>query len=172
MVRNGASEQGFALLEAIVSVALVALVLGALLFGAANFGRFGSHPSGTRREAAERLAAQTLRAAQDAWKYPDAGAAGLPAPSGTWSTAMPVRAPGGETIAVPVTIQVTTAIAATAAPNDPTSERARTSVTVTYPPDYSRDDPGVAGVAADLAVKSPYPGEILTVPVAQPSGAP
>lgn len=84
---NSGTQSGFSLIEAILAGAIVAIAAGAWLSAASAFGRFATHQVSPARSAALLLAEQTLRVAQDAWKYGSPGSA----PSGTWTT-------GGHTV--------------------------------------------------------------------------
>jgi hypothetical protein len=150
------------LLEAMLAVAIVAVATGAWLSASGAFARFSTHQVSPVRAAADLLAEQTLRVAQDAWKYGSPGTA----PSGTWQTAVPLNAPDAAPTSAPVA--VTASIVSS-------GETADITVTVQYTPDPARpDDPGTVSLNGTLAVKAPTPGTHLVQPalIPQPSGAP
>ena len=138
------------LLEALVAVAIAALAAGASLWALAGFGKHLAQPGGAARSAALALAQQTLRVAQDAWKYGSPGSA----PAGTQAVALPGT--------------ITTAISSASAP-------AQILVTVRYTPQPGRSgDTGVVSVSGAVDVKAPLPGSSVYRPglVPLPSGAP
>lgn len=143
-------QSGVTLFEVAVCAAVVAIVTGTVLFAAASFGRHIAQPAGSARTAALLAAQQTLRVAQNAWKYGSPGGA----PSGSQSIALPGT--------------LTTAIAASTSP-------ARITVTVQYTPEPGRrGDSGVVELTGDLNVKAPLPGSRVDRPglVPLPAGAP
>jgi hypothetical protein len=137
------------LLETAVSAAIAAIAIGGAIFAMGSFGRFATYQSGPNRAAASQLAQQTLRVAQDAWKYGPPGAS----PAGTWRMA---------------SATVTTSAVPTSAVS------AHIVVTVQYTPDPGRNDSGTIAVSGDVDVKAPVPGSQIAQPalVPQPSGAP
>ena len=147
-------QRGFALLEAIAVVAIVSLCAGALFTAILASAASGLGP-GRNRAAAALLAAQTLRGAENAWKY---GAPG-DAPSGSSATSMPV--PGSGT--VPVTIS--------SAISSQTADGAAITITVSYPPERAGDS-GAITVTGALRVKAPLPGSQVERPglIPQPAG--
>jgi len=147
-------QRGFALLEAIAIVAIVAICAGALLMAVFASARLGLAP-GRNRAAAALLAAQTLRGAENAWKYGTPG----DAPSGSAAASMPV--PGS--VAVPVTISSEL--------SSQTADGAAIAITVTYPPERAGDS-GAITVTGALRAKAPLPGSQVERPglVPQPTG--
>lgn len=143
------SQSGFSLIETLVATAIVTLVVGSALFALATFGKYAAHQGGKARTAALSLAQQTLRDAQNAWKYGSPGVA-----------------PSGTQIAASVGT-VTTTVAASAS-------IAQITVRVTYTPDASYQDSGVVVLSGELQAKSPLPGAQIDRPglVPQPAGAP
>jgi type II secretory pathway pseudopilin PulG len=138
------SQRGTTLLEAVVVSAICAVVLGGVLFALTTVSRHVARQAGPHRTAAIVLAQQTLRIAQDAWKY---GA--LATPSGT----QPLALPGTLTASV---------------------SSNQLTVTVTYTPDPGHDDSGSVSLTGPLMPKAPLPGTQVDRPgrIAQPSGAP
>ena len=109
------------------------------------------------------LAEQTLRVAQDAWKY---GSPGM-APSGTRQTAVPLNIPGAGPTTAPVS--VTTSISSAGA------QGALVTVHVQYTPEGRHSsDSGQVSISAQAQVEAPVPGATVLDPslVPQPSGAP
>lgn len=147
-------QRGFVLLEAIAVVAIVSLCAGALLMAILASAASGLAP-GRNRTAAALVAAQTLRGAENAWKYGTPG----DAPSGSASASMPV--PGST--AVPVTISSTIA--------SETADGAAIAITVSYPPEQPGDS-GSITVTGALRVKAPLPGSRVERPglIPQPAG--
>lgn len=142
------------LLEAILAVAIVAVAAGAWLSASSAFARFSTHQASPVRSAAQTLAEQTLRVAQDAWKYGSPGTA----PSGSWQTAVALNAPGAPPTSAPVTVTANLASS---------GETADITVTVKYAG-------GAVALNGVLSVKAPAPGATLLQPalIPQPSGAP
>lgn len=133
-----------------LAAAIVAIAAGTALWATASFAKHAAQQGGRARTAALVIAQQTLRVAQDAWKY---GAPGS-APAGTQTLALPGS--------------LTTAISGELSP-------ARITVTVRYTPEPGRDgDPGVVSVSGEVDVKAPLPGSQIERPglVPLPSGAP
>ena len=157
------SQRAFSLIETLVAVALVTIAVAGSILSMGAFGRFSTHQAGPVRSAAMLLAEQTLRVAQDAWKY---GSPGM-APSGTWQTAVPLHIPGASPTTAPVS--VTTSISNAGA------QGAHVKVDVQYTPDGQRSsDSGLVSISAQAQVEAPVPGATLLDPslVPQPSGAP
>lgn len=143
-------QSGATLLEIAVCAAIVTIAAGAALFAVASFGRHIAQPGGAARMAALLVAQQTLRVAQDAWKYGSPGGA----PSGSQSIALPAT--------------VTTVMDASTSP-------ARITVTVRYTPEPGRNgDSGVVEITGELSAKAPLPGSRVERPglIPLPSGAP
>jgi len=160
-VRNG--EQGFTLVEAVVAAAVVAVAAGGALYALGAFARFASHEGGPARSAATAVAEQTLRTAQDAWKYGSPGNA----PAGSQTLNAAVAIPGGPPASVPIAVTTTISSAS--------GSQAQISVTAVYPADAGR--PGETGsvtMNGSVVVKAPVPGTQLADPQAipAPSGAP
>ena len=146
-----------------MAAAIVAIAIGGFALSMSAFGRFASSQAGPVRTAATLLASQTLRVAQNAWKYGSPGAV----PSGTWQSSVPIAIPGARSTSAPVAI--------TAAISNPGSGGAQISVTVSYTPDPGRHgDSGHVTLTGPLVVRAPLPGStIAPAPlVAQPSGTP
>ena len=151
------------LIETSASAAIVALAAGAMLFALGTFGRFGAHQTGPVHAAAAAAAEDTLRVAQDAWKYGTPGTA----PSGTATETVLIAVPGAAATAVPV--QVSTSLSAAGA------NGANIAVTVRYPPDSSHPgDTGTVTLTGAAAATAPLPGSQIVEPSAipAPSGAP
>lgn len=142
-------QRGFALLEAIVLVAIVAIGAGGLLLAASAAAKL-SPDADRSRTAASLLATQTLRVAEDAWKYGSAGNA----PSGTATALLPV--PGSN---APLPVTISSAIEAQSA------DGAAISVTVSYPT-------GAITESAAVRIKAPLPGTQVERPglIPQPNG--
>lgn len=156
------SQAGFALLEVVIAVGLTAVATGALLLAIVTFSRFGSHAAGPNRSAAIEAAEQMLRVAEDAWKYGSPGTA----PAGTVQIMAPLTPPGAAPTTIPLTISTTLSGAG--------ATGAGLTVTVSYPPDPNRSDPGIVTMSGRLAIEAPLPGS--HVPrgglVPMPDGAP
>ena len=148
-------QRGFALLEAIAVLAITSLCAGALLLAVLASASIGLAP-GRNRTAAALLAAQTLRGAENAWKYGSPGNA----PAGPVPASMLVPGSG----AVPVTISSEIA--------SQSADGATISVTVSYPPERAGDS-GAITVTGALRVKAPLPGSQIERPgfIPQPAAA-
>lgn len=157
------SQAAFTLVETLIAVAVVALAIGGFVLAMGAFGRFSTHQAGPVRTAAMQLAEQTLRVAQDSWKYASPGTA----PSGTWQTTVPLAVPSALPTTVPVTV--------TASVSNATAQSAQVTITVQYTPDANRSgDTGRISVSGVAQVKAPVPGATVLNPslIPQPSGAP
>lgn len=157
------AERGFTVVEAAVAFAVLAVAAGGALFGISSFGRFATHQPGPVRTAALGLAEQTLRVAQDAWKYGSPGTA----PSGTQTIDVPIAIPNNAATSAPVTLTVTVGNAV--------SGSAPIAVTARYTPDPQHEtDSGTLTVSGTLSQRAPAPGSQVqdAAPVAAPSGAP
>lgn len=156
------AQAGFTLIESLIAAAVAGVAVVAFASAAAGFGRFAAHQAGPVHEAAAAMAAQTLRVAQDAWKY---GAPGQ-APAGTLQTRVTVMR-AGKAAEVPVTL--TTALGGVSATS------AQVTVTVSYSPDpdHPQDD-GMVTVRGAAQVQAPLPAStVAPAPlVPQPAGAP
>lgn len=156
------AQGGFTLIESAIAAAVAGVAVVAFASAAAGFGRFAAHQAGPVHEAAAALAAQTLRVAQNAWKYGPPGQA----PAGTFQTRLTVvRA--GKVAQVPVTL--TTSLGA------PNATSADVTVTVSYSPDPDHpQDPGVVTLRGAAQVQAPLPAStVAPAPlVPQPVGAP
>jgi prepilin-type N-terminal cleavage/methylation domain-containing protein len=156
------TQRGFTLLEAAVSTAITAMLAAGVVFALGGIGRFVTHQAGPNRTAATLLAEQTLRSAQDAWKYGPPGNA----PAGTAGASLTL-ANAGSVVSVPVRLTVTL--------SNITANGAHVTVSVAYPPDAGRTgDDGTVSIAGDAAAKAPLPGAQVapTGFVAAPSSAP
>lgn len=151
------SQYGVTLVETVVAAAIVVIAAGGALYAIASFGKFTRYQDSPARAAALVTARQTLRIAQDAWKYGSPGSA----PSGSQSIALPLNS------ATTAPASVTTSIAAS-------GTSAQITVTVRYTPEPGRNDTGVLSVSGEAAVKAPLPGSRVDRPglVPLPSGAP
>ena len=151
------SQSGITLVETAVAAAIVVVAIGGVLFAIASFGKFVRRQGGPGRMAALVAAQQTLRIAQNAWKY---GAPGS-APSGSETITLPLNS----ATTAPATI--TTAIASS-------GTSAQLTVTVRYTPEPGRNDSGVVVLSGPVSVKAPLPGSQIDRPglVPLPSGAP
>ncbi|HKU67105.1 MAG TPA: hypothetical protein VJP85_04940 [Candidatus Baltobacteraceae bacterium] len=151
-------QSGVTLVETAVAAAIVAIALGTALWAVVAFARHVAQQGGPARTAALVVAQQTLRVAQDAWKYGSPGSA----PSGSQSITLPRSA----ATTAPATL--TTTVSASTSP-------ALVTVTVRYTPEPGRaGDPGVVSVSGELDAKAPLPGSQVNRPglVPLPSGAP
>lgn len=156
------SQSGFSLIEAIFAAAIVAVAAGAWLSAVNGVAHFATHQVSPLRNSATVLAEQTLRIAQDAWKYGSPGAA----PAGTWQTNLPLIVPGAPATSVPVSVNAAIVT---------TGQRADLVVTVRYTPDAgATGDDGVVALRGALSVKAPAPDSRIVRPglIPQPSGAP
>jgi type II secretory pathway pseudopilin PulG len=151
-------QRGFALLEALAVLAVAALGAGALLAAISAAAKLQGG-MGRNREAAALLAAQTLRVAENVWKYGPPGDA--PAGSATASMTVP-----GSSTTLPVTIS--------SAISSQSTQGAAITVTVSYPAGEDGEDAGSATISAPVGVKAPLPGAQVERPglVAQPTGTP
>ena len=154
------------LVEAAVASVVAAIALGGLLFASAAAARFATHQVPAVRVACGELARQILRTAEDSWKYASA-AEPAPQPSGTWTTSVPFAVPGASATSEPVTVDLTTTVETTPAPNDPTRESAIVIVTLNCAG-------GTVTAQSTLHVKAPVPGTVLDsgITVTPPPGAP
>ena len=150
-------QLGFALLEAIAVVAIASLCTGVLFLAVSAAVRLETRP-GRYRAAAAMLAAQTLRVAEDAWKYGTPGA-----PSGSAPAFMHVQ---GSNQVVPVTIS--------SAISSQTADGAAITITISYPPGQYGGDSGAVSIGGTLRVKAPLPGAQVERPalIPHPAGAP
>jgi len=130
------AQAGFALIEAIAAIAIAAVCAGALILALSSVAKSGSHAAGRNRVAATLFAEQTLRVAEDAWKYGSPG----DAPSGTFETSIP------NPISVVSTI------------TQNGSSAADITVTVAYTPDPGHEEPGSVTLRGKLRAKAPLPG--------------
>lgn len=156
-------QAGFTLIEAVLAVAILAVAMTAFTVAMGEFGKFSTSQAGPVRTAAMLLAEQTLRVAEDAWKY---GAAGN-APEGSLATRVPLVLPGARATTAPLT--VTTAL------SNADSAFADLVVTVRYTPDPDHlQDTGIVTLDGELQVKAPLPASTVAPPnlIAQPQGAP
>lgn len=161
MGRRG--QQGFTLIESLVAAAVLAVATGAFLYAAGEFGRFSSHQAGPVRSAASVLAEQTLRVAQDSWKYGSPGTA----PSGSFQTSAPLNVPGGAPTTAPLSI--TTNL------NGGAAGSAQIDVTVRFTPDPDHlQDTGSVSLSGQVQVKAPLPGSTVAPAafIPQPANAP
>lgn len=152
------AQRGFALLEAVAVVAIVSLFGGILIMAISAAVRMESRPE-RNRAAAEILAAQTLRVAEDAWKYGTPG----DAPRGSATASLQVQ---GSNEIVPVAISSTI--------SSESADGAAITITVSYPPEQPGGDSGAVTLTGALRVKAPLPGAQVERPglIAQPAGAP
>jgi prepilin-type N-terminal cleavage/methylation domain-containing protein len=160
VIRNG--QRGFTLIESAITAAIASLAIGTLVFAIGAFARFSAHQAGPVRVAATLLAEQTLRVAQNSWKYGSPG----DAPVGTIATTVPVLGPNGATSA-PVLLQ--TQISGSG------SASAQITVTVLYTPEPDRvHDSGSVTLSGELQMQSPLPDSTVAPAslIPQPSGAP
>lgn len=128
--------------------AILAIAAGAALSAIATFGKYVAQQDSPQRKAALLLAQQTLRIAQNAWKYGSPGSA----PTGTQSIG---------------NLTVTTAISGSGGAQQITA-------TVQYTPAPGHSDSGTVRISGALSVKAPLPGSRVDRPglVPLPSGAP
>lgn len=156
-------QRGFTLLESTIAVAIIAVAASALLFAMGETGRFSSHQAGPVRSAATVLAEQTLRVAQDAWKYGTPGTS----PAGSVQTSVPILIPNNTATTAPVSLR--TVITSSGA------DAAQIAVTVSYTPDPDHPrDPGSVTLNGNVQVKSPLPASTVAPAalIPQPAGAP
>lgn len=151
------NESGVTLVETAVAAAVVAVAAGGALFAIASLAKHTRMQGGAARTAALVAAQQTLRIAQNAWKYGSPGSA----PSGSQTLMLP----SGSATTAPATLTTTVA---------PSGTAAQITVSVHYTPEPGRDDSGIVTVSARVLVKAPLPGSQIDRPglVALPSGAP
>jgi len=157
------AQAGFALIEVLAVIGIVAVCAGTLILAVSGFAKFGSHAVGPTREAATLFAEQTLRVAEDVWKY---GAPGS-APSGSSQIALPVAVPSSTPTTIPATVFSTLSNTGTAG--------ATITVTVVYTPDPQHSgDPGTETLSGNLNVKAPLPGAQVERPglIPMPANAP
>jgi hypothetical protein len=151
-------QSGVTLVETAVAAAIVALAVGAALWAVAAFGKHVAQQGGPARTGALIYAQQTLRVAQDAWKYGSPG----DAPSGSQTIGLSIGA------ASTTPAELTTAVRAS-------TTRAQITVHVQYTPEPDRTaDPGVVSVSGDVDAKAPLPGSLVNRPglIPAPSGSP
>ncbi len=110
---------------------------------------FAASAGGANRQIALQAAAQTIRLAENVWKY---GA--QDAPSGTLATTVPLDLPSAAPTTVPLTIEALLSR---------TGASARLRVIVTYPLDGFRRQTGRVTQDAVLHVAAPLPGSTLLV---------
>ncbi len=159
----GHAQRGFTLVESAVAVAVVAIAAGAVLSAMGEFARFSSQQAGPVRSAATLLAEQTLRVAENAWKYGSPGGT----PSGSTQTAVSLLLPNGAATSAPVTLRTSVTSA--------TTTSGQISVTVLYTPDPDRlQDTGNITLSANVQVKAPLPASTVAPAalIAQPANAP
>ncbi len=151
------SQSGITLVETAVAAGLVAIAAGTVLYGIAMFGRFAGQQGGAARMAALLTAEQTLRIAQDAWKYGTPG----DAPNGSQTISLPLSASTTQPALMTTTLS-------------PSGASAQITVSIRYTPEPGRGDPGVVSVSGNVYAKAPLPGSQIDRPglVAMPSGAP
>lgn len=157
------SQAGFALIEVLAVIGIAAIGAGTLILAISGFAKFGSHSVGRNRAAALVFAEQTLRVAEDTWKYGTPGAA----PSGSAQVTLPVAVPSSAPTTIPATITSTL--------SDATSTGATLTVTVLYTPDPEHPgDSGIITLNGTLNVKAPLPGAQVERPgfVPLPANAP
>lgn len=142
------AQSGFALLEAVAGAGIAAICAGTLILALSGVAKFGAHANGPNRAAALALARQTLRTAQNAWKYGSPG-----------------EAPAGTTDLKTLGAHVTATLARGEA------DGADLSVTVSYTPDPGRADPGSVTITGHVRALAPLPGSQIDRPglVAQPA---
>lgn len=151
-------QRGFALIEAVVVVGIAAMCAGTLVLALAGAAKFGARAGGPHRTAALLFARQTLRIAQDAWKYGPPGSA----PAGTAGVSIPVAGPEATATTMPARISATI--------GDAGGTGASLSITVSYPPDSGHADTGSVTLSGPLRAIAPLPGSQVERPglIAQP----
>ena len=157
------SQAGFALIEVLAVIGIVAICAGTLILAISGFTKFGSHAVGRNRLAATLFAEQTLRVAEDAWKYGTPGAA----PSESAQVALPIAVPSSTPTTIPATVFSTLSDAGPAG--------ATIAVTVLYTPDPQHpDDSGSVTLSGNLNLKAPLPGAQMERPgfIPPPANAP
>ena len=120
--------------------AIVVLCAGALFMAASAALKMSARP-GRYRAAAQLLAQQTLRTAENAWKYGSAGGA----PAGSAEESMLVAG-----TSVPVTVSSTVV--------SQDANGAEIDVTVAYPAVPGGDEPGAITISGAVRVMAPLPG--------------
>ncbi len=151
-------QSGITLVETAVAAAIITIAIGTALWAIGTFSKHAAQQGGPARMAALVLAQQTLRVAQDAWKYGSPGSA----PSGSQSITLPMSS------ATTARATISTIVSGAASP-------AQITVTVRYTPEPGRGaDPGVVSVSGEVDVKAPLPGSRVNRPglIPMPSGAP
>lgn len=151
-------ESGITLVETAVAGAILALAVGTALCATAAFGKHIAQQGGPARTAALIAAQQTLRVAQNVWKYGSPGNA----PAGSQSITLPLST----ATAAPATLVTTI---------DGSTSPARITVTVKYTPEPDRPaDSGAVSISGEVDEKAPLPGTQVQRPglVPIPSGAP
>lgn len=151
------AQSGITLIETALAAAIIVVAVGGALFAIASFGKHLREQGGPEHVAALIAAQQTLRIAQDAWKYGSPGSA----PAGSQSVSLPLN----KATAQPATITTTIV---------PNGASAQITVTVQYTPEPGRHDSGIVTVRGQLVAKAPLPGSQIDRPglVPLPSGAP
>jgi type II secretory pathway pseudopilin PulG len=151
-------QSGITLLETAVAAGILAVAIAGVLFALTAFSKFIAQQAGVARMAALTLAQQTLRVAQNAWKYGSPGTA----PSGSQAAVLPLSL----STTAPATLTSSVTMSGTSA---------QMTVTVRYTPEPNRPgDSGVVSVTGDLVQKAPLPGSQVSRPglIPMPSGAP
>jgi hypothetical protein len=141
-----------------VAAALIAIAVSGAFYAMTAFGKYAAQQAGPARSAALIAAEQTLRIAQNAWKYGSPGAA----PAGAQSITLPLST----ATSAPATITTTVASSGSSA---------QLTVTVQYTPEPGRSgDPGVVRITGEVMQKAPLPGSQVQRPglIPMPSGAP
>jgi Tfp pilus assembly protein PilV len=145
-------QAGYALVEVAFAAAVISIGVGGVLGAMGVFARFAAHPDGPVRSAAALLAEQTLRVAQDAYKY---GSPDLPSDT-VWQTNVTVAGADATPTSVPVTVR--THVEGSAA-------GAAIEVAVSYPGDGGRANRSATfSLRGNLAVLAPIPGSSITRP--------
>ncbi|HET6895981.1 MAG TPA: prepilin-type N-terminal cleavage/methylation domain-containing protein [Candidatus Baltobacteraceae bacterium] len=142
-------QSGITLVETAVAVAIATVVVAGAFFAIATVAKHMAQQGGPARMRAMVIAQQTLRVAQNAWKYGSPGTA----PAGTQSISSGT---------------VTTTITGSTSP-------AQITVTVQYTPEPGRSgDSGVVSVSGAVDEKAPLPGSQVDRPglIPLPSSAP
>ncbi|HZZ66123.1 MAG TPA: hypothetical protein VFE17_11525 [Candidatus Baltobacteraceae bacterium] len=145
-------QGGYALVEVVFAAAVISVGVAGLLGAMGVFARFAAHPDGAVRSAATLLAEQTLRLAQDAYKY---GSPDLPRDT-EWQARVAIAGPDAMPTNVPVTVRTHV---------EGSPESAAIDVAVSYPGDpKSTNRSATVSLRGTLAVLAPVPGTSITRP--------
>lgn len=150
-------QSGITLVETALAAGIIVVAAGGALFAITSFAKHLRDQGGAAHAAALIAAQQTLRIAQNVWKYGSPGSA----PAGSQTVALPLN-------------KVTTQPATITTRVVPNGTSAQITVTVQYTPEPGRQDSGVVTMSGQVSAKAPLPGSQIDRPglVPLPSGAP